>query len=252
MFATMARHPTSSRVHRDSKEGPDDVFVSGVERTVGWARTHQRTLIIGAVALIVLVAGVLYYVNAQRAIETQAAARFTELQATIASGNTQLAIRDLQTFVDRFGSTEAGQQARLVLGEILLGQGQAPQAVQALGDLADDPEDATGTAAARIKAAAYEAMGEHDQAVALYVRIADAARFDYQAREALADAARVRLQNGNAAAAADLYRRVLDTFDADDPGRGYFEMWLAEARARAEQPVTESAAGDAAGDTAES
>ena len=220
------------------------MFVSGIERTVAWARTYQRALLIGAVALIVLVAVVLYYVNVQRAIENQAAERFTQLQATIASGNTQLAIRDLQTFVDRFGSTESGQQGRLILGEILLREGQAPQAVDALGDLADDPEDATGTAAARIKAAAYEAMGQQDEAVSLYVRIAGAARFDYQAREALADAARVRLQNGDADAAAALYGRVLDTFAADDPGRGYYEMWLAEARARADQPGTAPAAAE--------
>ena len=229
----MARHPTSSRVHRDSKDGPDDAFVSGVERSVAWGRKHQRALITGAIALAVLVAGVLYYVNYQRTLENQAAARFTELQGTIASGNTQLALRDLQAFVDRFGSTDAGAQARVILGDILVQQGQPDEAVGVLQDMADDAGDPLGVAAARIKAAAHEALGEHDQAVSIYVRIADAARFPFQAREALADAARVRLQNGDADAAADLYQRVVNTFEDDDAGRGYYEMWLAEARARA-------------------
>ena len=41
----MARHPTSSRVHRD-KDVPDDVFVSSVERSVAWAKANQRLLTI--------------------------------------------------------------------------------------------------------------------------------------------------------------------------------------------------------------
>ncbi|HUG41008.1 MAG TPA: tetratricopeptide repeat protein [Longimicrobiales bacterium] len=209
------------------------MFVSGVERTVAWARKHQRTLSIAVVAVILLVAGFLYYVNYQRTLETQATQRFTELQGTIASGNFQLAIRDLQGFVDRFGSTEAGRQARLVLAEILLQEGQARRAGEVLGTLAEDVDEPLGMAAARVQAAAFEAVGDHEQAIRLYLRIADAARFPFQARESLADAARVRLQNGDADAAADLYERVLGTFDTDEAGRGYFEMWLAEARARA-------------------
>lgn len=250
----MARHPTSSRVHRDSSKGSDDAFVSGVERTTAWARKHQRSLIIGAVAVIVGAAVVLYYVNYQRTIENQAAARLTELQGTIASGNVQLALRDLQAFVNRFGSTEAGAQARLVLAELLLEQDQAPQVADALGALPDNLDDPLGIPAARLQAAAFEATGESDRAVDLYLRIADAARFEYEAREALTDAARVRLQNGNAEAAADLYERIVDTFEADEQGRGYYEMWLAEARAQSAEggeagPVTPDTAAAAAAET---
>lgn len=241
----MARHPTSSRVHRDSKSGPDDAFVSGVDRTVAWVKQNQRALTIAIVAAIVLVAGVLYYVNYQRTLEQQAAVRFAEIQGTVAAGNVPLAIRDLQTFIGRFGSAEAGEQARIVLAELLLQENQPQQAIDALGNLDRDLDDPLGIAAAQVKAAAFEAADRHDDAVALYQRLADAARFDFQAREALANAARVRLQNDDPEAAIDLYERVLATFEEDDPGRGYYEMWLAEAQARATDapvpPAAESA-----------
>ena len=184
--------------------------------------------------MLVVVAPVLYDRNIQRSIETRAAGEFTQLQATIASGNTELAIRDLRDFVGRFGSSEPGRQARIILAEILLYEGQHAEAVEALGGLERDLDEPMGTAAARIRAAAHEAQGEVDEAVSLYLGIAEAARFDFQAREALGNAARVRLQAGDAADAAALYQRAVDTFEPDEAGRGYYEMWLAEARARAE------------------
>lgn len=228
----MAKHPTSSRVHRD-KNQPDDPFVAGVERSLAWARANSRMLIIGIVALAVLIAGGLYYINMQRSIESEALNRFNQLQGTIASGNTQLALRDLETFVGRFGGTEPGQQARLIMADILLSEDRAPEAVEALDDLDADLDEPRGVAAARLKAAAYEATGNADQAVEIYRQIAGEARFDFERRDALADAARVRLQNGEADEAADLYAEVLETFDEGEAGRGYYEMWLAEARAQA-------------------
>lgn len=238
----MAKHPTSSRVHRDPKHGPDDAFVASVKGSVAWARKHQRALTIVVVAGALLVAGVIYYVNVQRGIETEAAARFTQLQGTIASGNTQLAMRDLQAFVDRFGGSEAGRQARLLLAEIQLDEGEPSAAIQTLGDLADDLDTPRGAAAGRLQAAAHEALGEADEAVDLYLDMAAEARFTFQRREALADAARVRLQNGDPDDAARLYQRLVDTFDEDEAERGYYEMWLAEAQAAARSGAAAPAA----------
>lgn len=244
----MAKHPTSSRVHRD-KNLPDDPFVSGIERSLEWARTHTRILIVAAVALAVLIAAGLYYLNVQRSIENTAAQRFNELQGTLASGNTQLALRDLQSFVDQFGGTESGEQARLILADVLLQEDRAPEVIPALDGLEDDLDEPQGLAAARLAAAAYEATGDADEAVDTYFRIAEDARFDFERRDALADAARVRLQNGEAEEAAEIYQQIVEMFDEGESGRGYFEMWRAEAQAQARQPTDGApAAADAESD----
>ena len=230
----MAKHPTSSRVHRDP-DGPDDAFVDTVQRAATWARAHDRQLTIAGILLAVLVIGGVYYVNSQRQLEAEAATQFGQVQQSVASGNTQLAIRDLQNYLSTFGGTEASQPARLILADLLLSQNQAAEAVEALGDLPNDLGEPFGIAGARLLAAAHEELGDVDQAVAVYRRIAENARFAYQERDALADAARVRLQNGDADAAAALYEEVLTTFGEQDTGRGYYEMWLAEAQAQAEE-----------------
>lgn len=237
----MAKHPTSSRVHREDT-GADDAFVSTIKRGYHWGRENSRA--VGVVlAVVVLVAfGAIWYTTQQRQLETQAATRLNAVHQSVASGNTQLAIRDLQAYLDRFGGTKTADQARLLLAGILLGEDQGAQALEALGDLPEDTDEPFGLAAARLQAAAYEATGEADQAVSVYQRIASNARFPYQRREALADAARVRLQNGEPDAAVRLYRQVVDSFEADEQGRGYYEMWLAEAHAQASNGLAAGAA----------
>ena len=229
----MPKHPTSSRVHRDGG-GPDDAFVAAVDRVVAWSRSNSRALIIAGVLLLAGVLIGIYYVNSQRRIEAQAQVEYGQVQQSLASGNRQLAIRDLQSFISRFDGTSAARPARLGLADLLLSEGRAEEAVEALGDLPDDLDEPFGIPASRQLAAAYEELGRADDAVSVYRGIGDRARFPFERREALADAARVRFQNGDPAAAADLYERIVDLFEPDEPGRGYYAMWLAEARARAE------------------
>lgn len=230
----MAKHPTSSRVHRDP-DSPDDAFIGAIKRTVEWTRAHDRQLIIGGVVLAALVLIGVYYVSSQRRVEAEATARLAQVQQSVASGNPQLAIRDLQTYIQTFGGARAAQPARILLADLLLDQDRHAEAVEALGDLPGDLDEPFGVAAARVLAAAREEMGDAEEAVSLYRGIARNARFPFEEREALAEAARVRLQSGDAEGAADLYEDVVESFDdeRDAAARGYYAMWLAEARARA-------------------
>jgi predicted negative regulator of RcsB-dependent stress response len=244
----MAKKPSSSRARREDA-GPDDAFVTAIKKSYAWGQENSRVLTIGlAVALVAVAAGV-WYISQQRQLEDQAAARFAQVQQTVAAGNPQLAIRDLRQYIDRFGGTRTADQARLLLANILLGQGQAEDAITAIGDIHRDLDASFGLAGARLHAAALEELGRIDDAVDTYLRIADNARFPYQRREALADAARAQLQNGSPEQAAALYQRVVDSLEEDSPQASYYAMWLAEARAQAERGVAVSA-DDNATDTA--
>lgn len=237
----MAKHPTSSKVHRED-HGPDDAFVNTVKRSYSWGRENGRVVAVVLALMLVLGVGAFWYISQQRQLEAQAASRLNEVQQSVASGNPQLAIRDLQAYLDRFGSTETADQARLILASILIEQEQPQEAVQALGELPGELDRPFGLAAARLEAAAHEEMGDIDAAVRTHLRIADRARFPYERREALSDAARLHSQNGEPDRAADLYERVVAMFDEDEAGRGYYEVWLAEARAAAREgapaPIT--------------
>lgn len=239
----MAKHPTSSRVHRDD-EHSDDAFIKAVKSVAAWAVSHARAITYFGTGIAIIAAVSIYWFASQRKIEATAAAQLSQVQQSVASGNSQLAIRDLRTYLDTYGGTRAAREARLVLADLLISQDSAQQAIATIGNLSNNLEDPLGIAAARLKAAAFENLGQADDAVDEYVRIADKARFKFQRREALADAARVRMQTGNPQAAVRFYQQLLETFGPNEPGRQYYAMWLAEARAQARGTTPAPAAAD--------
>jgi predicted negative regulator of RcsB-dependent stress response len=228
----MPKHPTSSRVPKPEPQ-PDDRFILAIERISFWARQNSRVLLIGGVVLVILVLAGIYYVDSQRRVEAEAAARLGEVHQTIMTGNVPLAIRDLQTYLATFGGTRAAREARLILADLLMDQERPADAIQALGRLHRDLDEPVGIAAAQLLAAAYEALDQQDQALETYRRIARDARFEFQRREALAAAARVAMETGQESLAVELYDRLVQTLEEGNPERMYYEMWRAEALARA-------------------
>jgi tetratricopeptide (TPR) repeat protein len=231
----MTRHPTSRRVHRQAAQ-PDDVFVERVLETSAWATTHARSLIIGAVVVLVLVVSVLWIRSSRAADLAAAATELTTLRQTVQAGNPAAAIRDLQTYVDRFGGTPAGAEARLLLAQSHLQAGQGQQAVNVIEQQARNLGEPLGTQAALLLGSAYESLNRWDDAEQTYLRIADGARFDYQKVQALENAARVRVERGEPAGAVELYDRLIALLPETSPERTVYEMRRAEAQALANRP----------------
>lgn len=230
----MTKHPLARRVHRVAHD--EDKFVSGVLESSIWARQHTTILTVSGVAVLLLVLGFLYVRNWRGAIQEKAAAELATVRSTVQTGNLPLARQDLEKFVRQYGNTPAGEEAKLLLGQILLQANEPQRAASTLEPVADDVDSPLAFNAALMLAAAQEANKQPDQAERTYLRIADDAGFDFQKREALDRAARLRLDRGNAAGAAELYERILATFDEDDPDvvseRAVYEMRLAEIRAQ--------------------
>lgn len=226
----MTRHPTARRVHRTSSGG-DDAFLTGVLESTAWARTHGTRLLVGGIIVVLLLVGLLWYRNYRSALNDRATAELGPVRATVQSGNYALARQDLEQFVGRYGSTAAGEEGRLMLGQVYLEANEPQQAVNTLQPLAN-PGNAIGLNAALLLAAAYEASNQADRADATYLDIARKARFDYQKQEALDRAATLRLAQGNTAGAIELYERIIAMFKEEGPDKSLFQMRLAEIRAQ--------------------
>jgi predicted negative regulator of RcsB-dependent stress response len=224
----MARHTT---VRPRAAATEEDSFVAGVLEATAWSRRHSRLLIGLLIGLVVGVAGILYYRNYTTALESRAASELTQIRQVAAAGNLPLAKQQLTQFVTRFGGTRAADEARVLLAQTLLDQGDAKGAIPVVRPLAAQLSKPMGPPAAFLLGAAYEGTKQIAQAEATYLRIADDAAFDYQKRDALEDAARLKLQNNDPAAAAGLYRRILATMPDTAVGRGVYEMRLAQAEA---------------------
>ena len=224
------RHPLAHKARRPAD--PEDVFV---ERTLvfsGWARHNRQALIGGGIALVAVVLASTYYVNYRRGHLERALLELERVQQGAAFGDTTTAKVDLAQYIESFGNTRYAGEARLLLGQLHLETGQPEEAVAALQDAAD-LSDPLGLQAAVLLAKAREQRRELQEAEALFLRIADRAQLDLQAHEALAHAARLRERQDDPSGAADLYRRILDDLDENDPSRPLYEMRLQEMLTRA-------------------
>jgi tetratricopeptide (TPR) repeat protein len=207
-----------------------------------WLREHSRAVTVGAVGLLLLVAAGLYYLDYRRDLESAAAVELAQVEETVESGNTTLAISDLQRFLAQYGSTRRAREARVMLGRMLIQAGRPREALDAVSQLATQPEDPVAARAALLAGAAYQASGDTIGAIRHYLAIAERLPMDYQRREALASAARLQEMRGDYAGAAATYARLVEIVPEESVERPLYEMRLAEMRARARAEGAQSAA----------
>ena len=227
----MARHPSARRVHRANVDG-DDVFVTGVLESSVWIKQHGRKLIIAGIVLAVAITAILYTRSSRASTEARATNELNNVRASVATGNLPVAIREAESFIARFGGTSSGDEARLLAAELHLRSNQATQAIEVLEPVAGDLDEPYGFNGAMLLAAAHEAANQPNEAEQVYLRIGQNARFDFQRNAGLENAARIREGKNDAAGAAELYQRILDSLEETDPQRGVYQLRLGEVQAQ--------------------
>jgi tetratricopeptide (TPR) repeat protein len=225
------RHPPSTRRTPRTSHDQDDAFVAGVIDFSEWAKTHRQALTLMGVAVGLLVAGGIYYVNFQRSLTIQAVNRLESIHQTISISAFEDAKAQLSTFLDSFEGTDQAREAVILLGRLHLESGDAPVAISVLERADLGFRDPIGIQANSLLARAYENQGRWPEAEDRYLEVADRADFDFQVRAALNSAARVRRRQQDHDGAAELYERILATFEEGDPAKGVYELRLAEVRA---------------------
>lgn len=206
----------------------EDVFVARMLTFSEWAQQNRSALTIGVVAAVLGVTALVYYGNYRESLNTAAAAQLEELQQRLEMGDQAGAQADLQLYLERFAGTPFADEARVSLAQITAGMGDPAAAAEVLEPVAGDVGDPLGAQAAGLLAAISEDAGNPQMAEGLYERLADRAELSFQVHDALADAARVKRDQGDIAGALAVYDRLLAEMDEGDPGRGVVEMRRAE------------------------
>jgi tetratricopeptide (TPR) repeat protein len=135
----------------------------------------------GVIALVVLLAGFFVYRGVSRGAEEEAARDYLMARQGYFAGNYQLAVSDLQGFLDRHGGTPYADDALLFLGESQLQAGQPAEAVTTLQELLDEHGSSPlADNARRLLAVAYGQAGQLERAVAMYREAIENAPFDEQ------------------------------------------------------------------------
>ena len=206
----------------------EDAFVAKTLEVSQWAQRNRPILTLGIVIVGIGVAALLYYRSYRETLNTAAATQLEELQQRLQQGDEAGVQADLQLYLERFSGTPFADEARIALAQITANLGDHAAASEVLEPVAGDVGDPLGAQAAALLAAISEDAGNRQLAAGLYERLADRAALGFQVRAALADAARLRSEQGDMQGALVLYDRLLDEMDEADPGRGIVEMRRAE------------------------
>jgi tetratricopeptide (TPR) repeat protein len=223
------KHPSTRRKPQTSQE-QDDAFVANAIDFSEWAGLHRQALTLIVVAVGLLVAGGIYYMNFQRAMTIQAVNRLESIHQTIAISAVEDAKAQLSTFLDQFDGTDQAREAVILLGRLHLESGDAAVAISVLERADLGFRDPLGIQGNSLLARAYENQGRWPEAEATFLEVADRSAFDFEIRRALESAARARRRQQNHDGAAELYERILATFEDDDPAKDVYELRLAEVR----------------------
>lgn len=227
----MSKHPGSRKTRSQSASEPDDVFVARVLHLGKWAEANQQLLTVLIVVAAILMAGLVYYRSYRSSLNVQAAQQLELVYQTASIQDMEGAVNELTTFLERFSGTAYEGEARLVLGQIYLRDGRSEQAQAVLEPLGSSPRRPIELQGASLLAAAYEQVGRQQEAEQIYLTIASRSDLDFQVRNALAAAARIRSDRGDVAGAIQLFERAIEGLEEDSPQRGLYEMRIAELRA---------------------
>ena len=223
------KHPSTRRKPQTPLE-KDDAFVAHALDFSEWAATHRPALTLIGLAVALLVAGGIYYRNFQQSMTIQAVNRLEAIHQTIAISAVEDAKAQLSIFLDQFDGTDQAREAVILLGRLHLESEDAAVAISVLERAELGFRDPLGIQANSLLARAYELQGRWPEAEDTYLEVADRADFNFQIRAALDSAARARRRQQDHAGAAELFERILETYEDDNPAKGLYELRLAEVR----------------------
>ena len=181
-----------------------------LERVVAWTKAHQRltSWLVGAVVI-----GAILFVwtaSSTRRSEAIAGRQLQGARYAFDNQNLPLAASELARLVENYSGTNAAAEARLLLAQVRLLQGQPQQAVELLRDFA--PRAAAGFRAQAygLLGASYENLGRSREAAEAYQTGSERARMDFLKAQMLSDAGRAWAAAGDTAKAIAAYRRIVD------------------------------------------
>jgi predicted negative regulator of RcsB-dependent stress response len=231
--------PTLASRSRRPPQGPDteDVVLARAIEFSQWAKRNARIIIIVAVLAAISIGGLIYYRTVQAERTASAAADFMVLEQTVPQLDAATGAADLQRFIATYDGTVYADEARVLLGQIHLQEGEAQQAVSVLEPAAGRAgRSPVGAQAGLLLGAAHAQLGNAEAAADAYLSVSRDARFEFERRQALEAAAVLRADAGNYAGAADLYRDLVGMTEEGTMERSVYEMRLAEVEHRAAAP----------------
>jgi len=196
-----------------------------------WALIHSKGLSIAAGVIVVLVGLAFLYVKSQQAQARNASSALLQAEQALGAGNSALAQSDLERVVNRYGSTDAGQEAQLLLAQTYFDAGKYAEGVEGLQKLIASKPKFIEASAYNLLGAGYEQQNKFDDAAAAYQKAAGIAEGRGDRDTYLANAARALTAGGKTSDAIKIWSKLAT--DPTSPAAAEARVRLGELQAKA-------------------
>lgn len=171
-----------------------------------WTRINSTALTTGAVVVLLAAGGFWFYQRQQQIQETNAQRALLNAKQSLTVGNMQLAQTDLQGVYSRYGSTEAGVEAAMLLAQISFDGGKPQDGISVLEKAAGSRAAASVEPTLRsLEGDGYAQMGKLADAGKQYEAAAAATTFQIERGFYKSKAARAYQAAGDTAKARQLW-----------------------------------------------
>jgi predicted negative regulator of RcsB-dependent stress response len=193
---------------------------------------NRRSLIIGATAVVVAGGGLWFWRSSADLKATRAEQALVSAERSFYSGNAALAESELLRVVNRYGGTQAGVRAQMLLAQSLYQQGRHEQGVSGLREVVGAGTAKPYRAAIHaLIAAGLEDLGKFDEAALAYADASKAAVNSLERDSFKADQARVLQGSGKADQALAIWQELAS--DDNSPLAGEAKLRVGELGTKA-------------------
>ena len=196
-----------------------------------WALLHSKGLSIAAGVVVVLAGLGWLYVKSQQAQAQNASSALVQAEQALGAGNSALAQSDLERIVSRYGSTDAGRQAQLLLAQTYYDAGKYAEGIQGLQKLIQAKPKFIEPSAYNLLGAGYEQQNKFDDAATAYQKAAAIASGKGDRDTYLANAARALTAGGKTDDAVKIWSKL--AADPTSPASAEARVRLGELQAKA-------------------
>jgi len=191
---------------------------SAANRSLAWAQTNRKLLMIVGGVLLALLVGVWFVTTARSRREDFANRSLTQARNLADAGNLPEASAQFQKIIDSYAGTDAAQEAEIALNQYRLASGQNELAVVRLREyVASNPSPRYVAAANGLLGAALENVGRPAEAAAAYQKASEVSSVDYLKAEYLLEAGRAYAAAGKQAEAEATYRSIIEKYSKTGP-----------------------------------
>lgn len=212
----------------------EDRIMGRIAAATAWAEKNRQLAIMAALAVFAIGAGGVIYLNYRADLAERAAVRLDEIRLASQNAASEELRSELSSYIEQFGSTPQGDEARLLLAEMELQRGDTDAAIRLVEPVVDPNDNPLGYNAAWMTAVAEEQRGDLAAASEWYERLAAAAPYEFQRRRARAARARIHTYAGEYGEAEAIYAELAAAEDAlTGEEAELYGVKLGEVRARA-------------------